>query len=280
MQFFFVSDLHGNAQKYEKLYTYVLTRNPQAVFFGGDLLPSISSNNEDIPSFINNTIFSPLERIKKSIPDIQFFFILGNDDPRRYESIFLEADKKQLISYVHEKTVPFLDFFVTGYAYVPPTPFQLKDWERYDVSRFVDVGGVSPEQGAFSVPIDINSIRFKTMKNDLDELVKNAPASKTIFLFHSPPYDTNLDRAELNGKKIEHAPLDVHIGSIAIKRFISEYQPFITLHGHVHESSQITGKWQQTFEKTISFSAAYHGDELAVIVVDTDNPQKADRIML
>ena len=280
MQFFFVSDLHGNTQKFGKLYSYIQTKNPQAVFFGGDLLPSVSANNEDISSFINQTIFSPIEQIKENMPDIQFFFILGNDDPRVYESNFLEADKKKLISYVHEKTVPFSDLFVTGYAYVPPTPFHLKDWERYDVSRFVDVGGIPPEQGIFSVPIDLNSIRFNTIKTDLDKLVKNSPPSKTIYLFHSPPYDTVLDRAKLDGKKIDHVPLDVHIGSIAIKRFISTYRPFITLHGHVHESSQITKKWHQTIEKTISFSAAYHGDELAVIEIDTDNPQKASRILL
>jgi Icc-related predicted phosphoesterase len=280
MQFLFVSDLHGNTQKFKKLYSYVQTKKPQAVFFGGDLLPSISANNKDIQSFINETIFSPIKKLKKNMSDIQFFFILGNDDPRRYESIFLEADSKQLISYVHEKTVPFSDFFVTGYAYVPPTPFQLKDWERYDVSRFVDVGGISPELGVFSVPVDMNTIRFNTIKEDLDKLVQNAPARKTIFLFHSPPYDTLLDRAKLDGKKVDHVPLDVHIGSIAIKRFISFYQPFITLHGHVHESSQITGKWYQTFDKTISFSAAYHGEELAVIVVNTDIPQKASRILL
>jgi Icc-related predicted phosphoesterase len=280
MKFFFVSDLHGNTQKFENLFSYIHKKTPEAVFFGGDLLPLISPQEEDIPTFINNTIFAPLERIKKDIPSIQFFFILGNDDPRIYESIFFEAEEKQLISYVHEKTVPFSDLFVTGYAYVPPTPFQLKDWERYDVSRFVDVGVISPEEGLFSVPIDKNSIRYNTIKKDLDELVQNAPANKTIFLFHSPPYDTNLDRAKLDGKMIDYTPLDVHIGSIAIKRFISNYKPFITLHGHVHESSQITGKWQHNFEKTISFSAAYNGDELAVIEIDTNNPQKAVRTLL
>jgi len=30
---------------------------------------------------------------------------------------------------------------------VPPTPFLLKDWEKYDVSAYVDPGCVSPEEG-------------------------------------------------------------------------------------------------------------------------------------
>ena len=83
-----------------------------------------------------------------------------------------------------------------------------------------------------------------------------------------------LDRADLDGKKFDHAPLDVHIGSIAIKRFIIKYQPFITLHGHVHESSQLTGEWKQVFNQTLSFSAAYNGEKLAIVNFNTDNPKK------
>jgi len=39
-------------------------------------------------------------------------------------------------------------------------------------------------------------------------------------VLHSPPYDTGLDRAALDGRSVDHAPLDVHVGSIAIRRFI------------------------------------------------------------
>lgn len=280
MQCLFVSDLHGHIQKFNKLYKYVKKNTPDAVFFGGDLLPMIPLPGSDMDSFISEHILRPIMHLKKKDPHLQFFLILGNDDPRKFESIFVNADKDQLIFYVHDKTVPFSDFFVTGYSFVPPTPFLLKDWERYDVSRFVDVGSISPENGAYSIPIDLGSIRFQTIKKDLDELVKNSPAEKTIFLFHCPPYDSLLDRAALDGKKVDHAPVDVHIGSIAIKRFIQKYQPFVTLHGHVHESSQLTGEWKQSFNNTISFSAAYKGEEVSIIHFDTNNPKNATRILL
>jgi Icc-related predicted phosphoesterase len=229
--------------------------------------------------FIQQTILNPIIKIKKKL-NIQFFLILGNDDPRRYEHIFKEADNDQMIQYVHQKTISFSDVFVTGYSFVPPTPFSLKDWERYDVSRFVDVGSICPEDGYFSVPIDKNSIRFQTIKKDLDSLLNNAPTDKTIFLFHSPPYNSFLDRAALDGKKVDYAPVDVHVGSIAIKRFIEKYQPLVTLHGHVHESSQLTGKWKQIFNNTVSLSAAYDGEELAVIEFNSDDPEHATRQLL
>lgn len=42
-----------------------------------------------------------------------------------------------------------------------------------------------------------------------------------------------------------YAPMDVHVGSIALRRFIEARQPLLTLHGHVHESARLTGSWHQ-----------------------------------
>ena len=36
----FVSDLHGGAERYEKLWRAIETETPRVVFLGGDLLPS------------------------------------------------------------------------------------------------------------------------------------------------------------------------------------------------------------------------------------------------
>ena len=101
--------------------------------------------------------------------------------------------------------------------------------------------------------------------------------SKAIFLFHAPPYQTNLDRAELDNKMVDHAPLDVHIGSIAIQRFIKNRQPLITLHGHVHESNRITGQWRDQIDNIHLYSAVYDGHELAIICFDPDRPKLAFR---
>jgi Icc-related predicted phosphoesterase len=101
-----------------------------------------------------------------------------------------------------------------------------------------------------------------------------------VFLFHSPPYKTFLDRAALDGKLFDHVPLDVHVGSIAIMRFIEERQPWLTLHGHIHESSSITGFWQQRFGRTMAFSAAWDGPELALVDFDLENPSAAIRHLL
>jgi Icc-related predicted phosphoesterase len=277
----FVSDLHGRLEKYHTLFRLIQQETPDVVFFGGDLLPLHTPQDVSMGSFIENTIFSPIKEIQKMTrKKTRFFIILGNDDPRIYEHLFIDADAKGIITYVHEKTMPWKHRYVTGYSYVPPTPFQLKDWERYDVSRFVDVGAVSPEKGRRTLPVPPDEIRYATIAEDLETLSKNAPVEKTIFLFHSPPYDSYLDTIEITGKMVDHAPLDAHVGSIAIQRFIAEKQPLLTLHGHVHESAQLTGHWMQRFGSTFSFSAAHDGPELAVVRFDIDALHDATRDLL
>ena len=169
---------------------------------------------------------------------------------------------------------------IVGYSYVPPTPFQLKDWERYDISQYVDVGAISPEQGRRTIDVSLDEIKFSTIAEDLEKLSKQSPATNTIYLFHSPPYHSCLDRADLHGKKVDHAPIDVNVGSIAIQQFIKAYQPLLTLHGHVHESTHITGCWKEIIGRTYSFSAAHYGPELAVVRFNTNHLENSTRELI
>ena len=115
---------------------------------------------------------------------------------------------------------------------------------------------------------------------DLAALVNDDRMERAIFLFHTPPYDTPLDRAALDGKKYEHVPLDVHVGSIAVKRFIEQRQPLLTLHGHVHESARLTGEWKTRIGRTVCINAAHDGPELALVRFDPEFPDKASRELI
>ncbi|MBU0528630.1 hypothetical protein KKF86_02590, partial [bacterium] len=111
-------------------------------------------------------------------------------------------------------------------------------------------------------------------------LVGDNKLSNTIFLFHTPPYKTNLDRAALDGKMVDHVPLDVHVGSIAVKRFIEKHQPTITLHGHVHESARLTGTWKEKIGKAHLFTAAHDGPELALVRFNKTHPENSTRELI
>ncbi len=283
---FFVSDLHGSVSRYEKLFNKIEKEKPDAVFFGGDLLPSglyAFSSSKNVPEdFIKDVIKEGFIELKKKLKNEypEVFIILGNDDSKVDENAFIAGEKEDLWKYIHNKNVIFGEYSVYGYSYVPPTPFLMKDWEKYDVSRYVDPGCVPPEEGSHSFPVKKDDILYSTIQKDLEELTGSDNLSKAIMLFHSPPYKTNLDRAALDGKMVDYAPLDVHVGSIAIQRFIQKRQPFITLHGHVHESASITGFWKDKIKNTVLFSAAYDGKELALVKFDPSNPEKAVRELI
>ncbi|MFW6064935.1 MAG: metallophosphoesterase family protein, partial [Candidatus Natronoplasma sp.] len=185
-----------------------------------------------------------------------------------------------LINYMNQTTKRFGDLYVLGYNFVPPTPFHLKDWEKYDISRYVDVGAVSPERGTRTVEISNYEKKYTTIKDDLKGLSDKSPPEKSIYLFHSPPYDTSLDRAALDEKMIDHAPVDNHVGSIAIKRFIKEEQPLVTLHGHVHETVDITGEWREKIGETFSFTGVHNGPELPIIRFDTEELERTTRTLI
>lgn len=272
----FVTDLHGSKSRYEKLAQSILGAKPSAVFLGGDLLPHALEAD-----FLDSFFIHHFSRLKDEMGDDYppMFVIFGNDDPRSCEESLRIAERDGIFVYVHNRRISALDFDVCGYACVPPTPFRLKDWERYDVSRYCDPGCISPEEGVRTVPIDEGNVKWGTIADDLAQLTGSESLDETVFLFHSPPYGV-LDRAALDGKQIDYVPLDVHVGSIAIRRFIESRQPLVTLHGHIHESARLTGEWKIKLGRTTCIGGAHDGPELALVRFTVDEPWNATRELL
>ncbi len=282
---FFVSDLHGSMSRFETLTRKIRLEKPDFVFLGGDLLPHKSivgrEGFQQMTDFGKDFLLPKFRKLKQQMdcayPDI--YLIPGNDDRKDQWGPIAEGEKEGLWTDLNMKCKVIGKYRFYGYAYVPPTPFRLKDWEKYDVSRYVDPGCLSPIEGLRTGPAD-GDPEWDTIAKDLSALVEGDDLTYSVLLFHSPPYQCDLDRADLDGKSVDHVPLDVHVGSIAIQRFIEEGQPFITLHGHVHESARITGKWQQQFGRTNAFSASHDGPELSLVIFELHNPQWAERILI
>jgi len=283
---FFVSDLHGRLDRYRKLFAAIASERPEAVFLGGDLLPhpmmATGSPGPARHDFIQDELvagFAALrERLGEAYPRV--FLILGNDDARFEERAILDASERGIFEYAHGRSIAWGGLTVYGYACVPPTPFRLKDWERYDVSRFVDPGCYAPEEGWHTVEVSERELRLGTIREDLDRLAGEADLQHSVFLMHTPPYKTLLDRAALDGMAVDHVPLDVHVGSMAVRRFVEARQPLLTLHGHVHESARITGSWRDRIGRTHAFSAAHDGPELALVRFSPGDLDAATRELL
>lgn len=281
---FFVTDLHGRTARYDKLFAAIAAQRPAAVFLGGDLLPSgaVPLDEPHFHDFLRDYLVPGFTRLRDFLGDAypSVFLILGNDDPRYEEESFRDESVANLWQYIHQRQVSLGDLAIYGYACVPPTPFLLKDWERYDVSRYVPPACVSPEEGCRSAAFDEMDTRWGTIQKDLAALAGDGSLDRAMFLFHTPPYDTSLDRAALDGKFFEHVELDVHVGSIAVRRFIEHRQPLLTLHGHIHESTRLTGEWKTTLGRTVCINAAHDGPELSLVRFDPESPADATRDLL
>jgi uncharacterized protein len=64
---------------------------------------------------------------------------------------------------------------------------------------------------------------------------------KAVFMIHVPPYDSGLDTAPILDENLRPTVsagdvLRGPVGSTAVRRIIEEYQPVLSVHGHIHES--------------------------------------------
>jgi Icc-related predicted phosphoesterase len=283
---FFVSDLHGHIPRWRRLFEAVARERPAALFIGGDILPPAWGAADDREGeggdFTRDFLGGELRSLRQSLAGAypRVFLILGNDDARCEEESILDIAAQGLWDYAHDRRIAFGDYTIYGYAFVPPTPFLLKDWERYDVSRYVDPGSVSPEEGFRTVPLSESETRYSTIEADLKRLAGRDDLDRAVFLFHSPPYGTKLDVSVRGGMLVDHVPLDRHLGSIAIRRFIEARQPLLTLHGHIHESPRLSSSWRDRLGRTHCFSAAHDGPELALVRFELDHLDAAERTLV
>jgi Icc-related predicted phosphoesterase len=65
--------------------------------------------------------------------------------------------------------------------------------------------------------------------------------ARSIYVVHMPPSDLGLD----------HCSDGQQVGSKAIYDFLLEHQPALSLHGHIHESPEISGRWHARLGDTL-----------------------------
>jgi Icc-related predicted phosphoesterase len=107
-----------------------------------------------------------------------------------------------------------------------------------------------------------------------------APAERTIFSFHCPPYGSGLDEApELTeDMRLKHAGrAPVPLGSTAVREAIEKHQPALSLHGHIHESR---GNARIGRTLCINPGSAYEQGDLLGAVVDLEGGKKVKRFVL
>ncbi len=230
MKIVYATDLHGNARLYEKVLKETEKKAIGALVIGGDMTPFLGFDAMSMQrAFLEDYFVPRLEKfaIKAGKPVL---VMMGNDDFSINHDLLEKADAGGTLKLMHNNVVSLGRFSVAGYSFIALTPFMLKDWERSE----------------------------DEIAADLRKLSSKTDVGRTIFVFHTPPANTNLDML-YNGS---------HAGSTAVLGFIKRKQPLATLHGHIHESRAVTGVWKQKIGRTISMNPGCD----AFIIVDLEKP--------
>jgi len=111
----------------------------------------------------------------------------------------------------------------------------------------------------------------------LEELISHVrDTHNAIFNFHAPPYGFALDLApELTKDLVQAVDRKIHVGSKAVAKMIQKYQPFLSLHGHIHESRGIQKVGRTTM---INPGSEYSEGVLRGVVLNVEHGKLKDYI--
>jgi len=266
----YTSDLHGNKELYSELFELAEERGAQAVIIGGDMLPMQGSFQYSLleqKDFIFSYLGPKLRGFLSKAPQATIYAMLGNDDWGASNTHLKSLEGQGTIRLIHGQKHALGDGYdLIGYAHVPPTPFIIKDGERRDLQKDSSEQQrctACCSQGEQIIVVDPQQyfVRMKSIEEELEELPGVRESHSAVYVMHCPPFSTNLDRL-FDGR---------WIGSRAIRLFIENHQPYLTLHGHIHESSEISGRYWDRIGKSICINPGQSTEELYAVVFELED---------
>lgn len=273
----YTSDLHGVIDLYRAAGDAAVRTRADALIFGGDLCPGTPSGASqrlpiEQPEFLLYRLSHLLDMWKDAHPDLRIFAIPGNDDCQTIVPALEDLETNNLIENLHQKTRTLGDYTLMGLSYVPPTPFHLKDFERWDDAP-------DRESDSYNYRCIIGTPRgFKVIEN-FETYLDSLPSinqevqrfsvidpAHTVAVIHAPPFNTACD-VLFDGR---------HIGSKAVRSWIEKTQPRLTLHGHIHESPKLSGTFFDRIGPTTVINPGCDHTRPHLVFIDLDNPTEIE----
>ncbi len=244
----YTSDLHGHTGLYRELVETAWRLRVRAIILGGDLAPhaDVATQRRFFTEFLLPMVREYLA--KPGAADL--YYIAGNDDWKASFATLEEAAVDRL-SHIHGRVVPFLEgTWLAGLASVPITPFGMKDWDRWEdgLSPAARMEGFRSEpDGGLRAFTFKGRERHESLATDLEAIERALPDAEIplICVFHGPPHGTALDQITRG----------VHVGSHETRRFLERKRPLLGLHGHIHESPAVSGRFADRVGSTICVNA-------------------------
>ncbi len=261
MKILFVTDLHGSQWKYDRLFDVATGLGVQIVVNAGDMLPkegALLQQDDFITSFLD--LF--FEKFNNA--GIYYLCYLGNDDLMIFDQLFEKVcEKYRFVVSLAQQKCDISGYEFIGMNWVVDYPFRLKDRCRVDTDDYVfqkqlGTGLLSTREGFQEIkdwPAYARSL--PTLHDELINLVRPQNMYKAIYVIHMPPAKLGLDKCYSG----------VEAGSTAVYDFIRKNQPLMALHGHIHESPQMTNKWFAELGRTICIQPGQL-DDFTYVTID------------
>ncbi|KAB8144019.1 metallophosphoesterase [Chloroflexia bacterium SDU3-3] len=272
MRLVYTADLHGVAASYQSLFDLAVARGARAAIVGGDLFPHAIRTESALDlqrAFIHDHIRPMLQALRNDHPEVAVFLLPGNDDWAAAAAALGPLESEGLVYPLHERVYDLqamglsdAPLWLAGYACVPLTPFSIKDYER------ADDGPLPPYSFGMAFMSASGKIRPATARDivalptigaAMATLAQKSDPARTIYVCHTPPFDTPLDLM----------PRGRHTGSKALAAFIAQRQPLLTLHGHIHEAPQQSGQFAAQLGATWAANPGHDPRAFYAIALDT-----------
>ncbi|QGA69213.1 metallophosphoesterase family protein [Sulfolobus sp. E11-6] len=243
----FLTDVHGSEYSFKRSLNIAKTRKVDYLIVSGGLMAKEILFVEDVGGKyflngkkvnLNNLNEDALRSGKYIVIDKKEVINDIRSDKSKLERLLVEKVTEQMSRWVKISDEVFrLEriFWSPAHGDIPQLDSILKNYGgklinenviNLEEIQIVSLGYGSPMGNSYrEIPDSELYIKGKS-------LLKDADKERSIINFHMPPLNTKLDNAKIGIRKS-------HVGSKAVLDLITEFQPLISLHGHVHESTSM-----------------------------------------
>ncbi|MCI0399637.1 MAG: metallophosphoesterase [Chloroflexi bacterium] len=267
MKLLFVTDLHGSPWKYEHLLGAAQAAGAVVVVNGGDMLPKHGDLFAGQKQFIGDTLDRHFAQFDAA--GIHYLCYPGNDDLRIHDGLFVATCAKYpRVVNLAQRLFSLGEYEFVGLNWIVDYPFRFKDRCRMDTAGYVfqeqyGTGLLSTPGGWQDIPDWFAYARtLPTIAEELRRLPRPRNMAQSVYILHMPPANLGLD-------KCGYGP---EVGSQAIYDFLADNQPRLSLHGHIHESPESSGRWWGRVGETVCIQPGQL-EPFTYVIIDLETMQ-------
>jgi Icc-related predicted phosphoesterase len=240
----YTADLHGSRELYTEAFALARKLSVRSLILGGDLAPHATVVEQR--GFLQGFLLPLAREYRQERDSAEIFYIMGNDDWSANLPVLLGSGIERF-HHIHCVVRPFQGaVWIAGLGSVSLTPFALKDWERWEegLQGPVRLDGFRSREDGSVHPFDFRGREWEEwLGKDLETIGRELlpERSPLVCVFHGPPHGTALD--------LIHG--EAHVGSREVRKFLEARRPLLSLHGHIHESPAVSGRFADRIGSTI-----------------------------